>query len=131
MSLLSWPETTKCRRSTAKSVHIPKPGPGLHKLQTRMASDMASLQAPVLSPAWPACQAETGKDVAKGSNSPRAVRHCPLSSFAWDLLCALGQSVPSFSGPISHQPAEKDGLRKHQGLTFMGVGDKDKAFIYS
>lgn len=39
--------------------------------------------------------------------------------------------VLSFSGPVSHQPTKKDGLRKHQGLTFLGAGDKDKAFAYS
>lgn len=39
--------------------------------------------------------------------------------------------VPSFSGPVSHPPTEKSGLRKHQGLTFLGAGDKDKAFTYS
>ena len=131
MSFLSWPETTKCRRSTAKGVHIPKPGPG-HSTQ---AADQNGLRYGLsTSTSALSCLASLPGRNRQGCRKRKQLpKSCETLSFVQ--LC-LGPAVcpgpvPFFSGPISHQPAEKDGLRKHQGLTFMGVGDKDKAFIYS
>lgn len=74
------------------------------------------LQTSVLSPAWPGRRQE----------SPRAGKPGALS---WDLLYDLGQFLPSL-GP-SFSTAERDGLRKHQGLAIMRARDKNETFTYS